>query len=123
VSERAIDRIVAHWHKTKAKREKIDTAWGFAVWWSAWTLEEQDSVLGPAGAFGADFSPQHFAKIVVVKAEDEAGNRMFADGDLRELLTEAIPGEVKRVGTAILAALNATNKAASDRPDDNAPKP
>lgn len=110
VPERSIDRIVAHFKATKGQRHSIDTAWGFPVWWSPWTLGEKDYV------FGDDqrFRPRSAARMLIVKAEDADGKRLFSQGDEFELLNEADSREVMRVATEILAKLNEDNAATQD---------
>lgn len=123
VPVRAIDKVVAHYKATKGKRHAIETAWGFTVWASPWLLGEQDRV------FGDDprFRPRSNARLLIVKAEDEAGRRLFSELDETELLTEADPNEVVRVAGRMLALLNADREAAggedADGPKDSAPPP
>lgn len=118
VAKRAIDRITAHFASTKGKRQSVDTAWGFKVWTSPWTLGEKDAV------FGADpvFRPRSNARLLVIKAEDENGRRLFHDLDERELLNEADPDEVSRVALAILQLLNADQDAAREGGEGSGPK-
>lgn len=103
VPVRAIDKITAHFASTKGLRKAVDTSWGVKIWVSPWTLGEQDRV------FGNDdrYRPRSNARLLIVKAEDENGRRLFSDADETELLTEADPAEVKRVAYEILRLLNA----------------
>jgi hypothetical protein len=107
---RTIDKIVAHFAATKGKRGFIDTAWGFPVWFSPWTLGEKDFV------FGSDdsYRPRTNARLLIIKAEDKEGNRLFSQADERELLNEADSKEVVRVAREILAKLNEDNAATQD---------
>lgn len=107
---RAIDKITQHYAATKGKRDFIDTAWGFPVWFSPWTLGEKDFVFG-----GEDgWRPRSNARLLIVKAEDADGKRLFSQADEFELLNEADSQEVARVALNILAKLNADNAATQD---------
>lgn len=110
VPERAIDKITAHFAATKGKRHSIDTAWGFKVWWSPWTLGEKDYVFGD----GDRFRPRVAARMLIIKAEDDAGKRLFSQGDEFELLNEADSKEVVRIASEMLLKLNEDNAATQD---------
>lgn len=118
MANRAIDRVIAHYAATKARRFEIATAWGFPVFVSPWTLGEKDRVFDVGS-----YRPRTNARVLVVKAEDQAGNRLFADVEERELLNEADPDEVNRIAHEIMRLLNEDNAAARE-PDgeDAAPK-
>lgn len=122
VPVRAIDKVLSHYRATKGKRHSADTAWGFKLWFSPWTLGEKDRV------FGDDirFRPRSNARLLIVKAEDEGGNRLFSELDEAELLNEADPAEIERLAGLILKKLNDDNAAASEGGEDpkaSAPKP
>ena len=104
---RAIDRMVAHFQQTKGHRVFVDTAWGFQVWASPWTLGEQDLVFGA----NSEWRARSAATLLIVKGEDVSGNRLFKFADEHELLTEVDPKEVKRVAQEILKLLNADSAA------------
>ena len=110
VPARAIDKIVAHFVATKGRRHSIDTAWGFKVWWSPWTLGEKDYVFGDEQRF----RPRTAARMLIIKAESEEGKRLFSQGDEFELLNESDSKEVVRVATEIMAKLNEDNAATQD---------
>lgn len=107
---RTIDRIVEHFKATKGQRHFIDTAWGVKVWYSAWTLGEKDYVFGDE----QQFRPRTAARLLIIKAEDEAGKRLFSFADEHELLNESDSKEVVRVALEIMAKLNADNAATQD---------
>lgn len=113
---RAIDKMVAHFQATKGKRVSVDTAWGFKVWASPWTLGEKDFVFGA----NEPWRPRSAGRLLVVKAEDESGNRLFKHVDEHEIFTEVDPSEVQRVAMSILALLNADY--AATHGGDDAPK-
>lgn len=115
VPVRAIDKIVAHFAATKGQRHSIDTAWGFKVWYSGWTIGEKDYVF----VDGERWRPRTAARLLRIKGEDADGNRLFSEADLTELLNEADPKEVGRVAGEILQKLNEDNAATQD---DSAPK-
>lgn len=115
VPKRTIDKIVAHFTATKGQLHHIDTAWGFPIWYSAWTLGEKDYVF----ADGDRWRPRTAARMLIAKAQDEKGNRLFSQADLTELLNEADSKEVARVAGEILQRLNEDNAATQD---DEAPK-
>jgi hypothetical protein len=122
--DRPIDRAIAHWKKTRGERRSLEVPeWGeggkpMIVYWGAWTLGEQDRCAddGMMVQVGDKIGlrPLGFARVVCVKAEDENGSRLFKDVEERELLNEVQPAIVKRIGTVILADLNATHAAAVD---------
>ncbi|WP_439611505.1 hypothetical protein [Reyranella sp.] len=102
MSDRAIDKIVAHYAKTKDRRLKVRSdAWGMDVWFTPWTLGEKDRVFSDGGVWRHRSS----ARLLIVKALDAKGNLLFADVEETELLNEADPDEVVRVANAILAEL------------------
>ncbi|MBR2819841.1 MAG: hypothetical protein IKE60_34545 [Reyranella sp.] len=107
VPMRAIDKITAHFASTKGLRKDIDTSWGFKIWVSPWTLGEKDRVFGNEDRY----RPRSNARLLIVKAEDENGRRLFSDHDEAELLNEADSLEVQRVAMEILRLLNADNAA------------
>lgn len=115
---RPIDKIIAHWKATKAERGEAKGCFGGAldVYWGPWTLGEQDRVFGPAtdGAGRVIMRPSVFARMLVVKAEDSGGNPLFSTAEEMELLSEANPQEVHRIGMLMMDMLNRTNEAASD---------
>ncbi|WP_425065619.1 hypothetical protein [Reyranella sp.] len=114
MSGRAIDKIIAHYAATKDKRHCIKSpAWGLDVWCSPWTLGEKDRVFGG----GEGWRHRSHARLLVVKAQDEAGRPLFADVEETELLNEADPAEVMRVAGAMLLLLNEDNAAAADGGD------
>ncbi len=107
---RAIDRIIAHYAATKGRRHCIKSeAWDLDVWVSPWTLGEKDRVFSdlPGG-----WRHRSTARMLIVKAEDEAGKLLFSDLEEGELLNEADPAEVARVANAMLRLLNEDEKAA-----------
>lgn len=109
-SSRAIDKIVAHFAAAKGKRHFVETVWGFKVWYSPWTLGEKDYVFG-----GEDrYRPRSNARLLIIKAEDESGKRLFSQADEFELLNEADPAEVARIAGEILRKLNEDNAATQD---------
>lgn len=107
VPARAIDKMVAHFQATKGKRVGVDTVWGFKVWASPWTLGEKDFVFGA----NEPWRPRSAARLLIVKGEDDSGNRLFKHVDEHEILTEVDPKEVQRVALEILKLLNADNAA------------
>lgn len=114
---RIIDKAIKHWKATQGDRKSLDVPeWEATIWWSPWTLGEQDDVVGDGG----EFRPGSFARIVVVKAQDESGKRLFAGVEAIELLNEVDPEIVKRVGGAIMADLTRVHVAAKEgEPEKN----
>lgn len=117
VPVRTIDKIVAHFKATKGRRRHIDTAWGFPIWYSPWTLGEKDYVFGDE----QKFRPRTAARLLIIKAESEDGKRLFSQGDEFELLNESDSKEVVRVAGEILQKLNEDN-AATQGDNDTGPK-
>lgn len=113
---RPIDKIIAHWKATKGARGKAVGFGDLEVHWGPWTLGERDSVFGPF------YEPDGrvvmrdavYARMLIVKAEDAAGKALFDQVEEIELLTEADPREVTRIGLLMLQDLNRTNEAAAD---------
>ncbi len=110
VPQRPIDKIVAHFKSTKGQRHCIETAWGFPIWYSAWTLGEKDYVF----VDGERWRPRVAARMLISKAQDVMGNRLFSEGDLTELLNEADSKEVGRIAGEMLFKLNEDNAATQD---------
>ena len=110
MANRAIDRAIEHYQRTKGERHDIDTAWGFKVWVSPWTLGEKDRVFGSGGAW----RHRDGARMLVVKAEDENGVRLFQDIEEKELLNEVDPDEITSISGRMLRLLNADNAAARE---------
>src|SRR5689334_4709056 len=109
----AIDRVTKHWHDTKSTRGQATGFDGLEIFWSPWTIDEQDTIMGPFIDRVGNLIPRPamYARCLLIKAEDQAGNRLFSDADFDELLREANPKEVTRIGGLIIADLNRTNAA------------
>ena len=119
---RAIDRIIAHWKATKGAKGKAVAFGGLEVHWRPWTLGEQDRIFGPFTNERGQviMRPAVFARMLVVKAEDADGNPLFDVAEEIELLAEADPQEVTRIGSLMMDDLNRTNEAAADAGDPKA---
>lgn len=117
VPKRPIDKIVAHFAATKGTLHRIETAWGFPIYYGAWTLGEKDFVFGNDYAF----RPRSNARLLIAKAVDAVGVRLFSLPDETELLNEADPKEVARIAAEILRKLNEDNAATQDD-NDTGPK-
>lgn len=105
MADRSIDKIIAHYAATKGKRFDVETAWGFKVFFTPWTLGEKDRVFEASGVWRHRSS----ARLLIVKAQDERGNALFADVEEQELLNEGDPDEIVRVANVILARLREDN--------------
>lgn len=116
MSGRAIDAITKHWHATKATRGQVVAFGGLVIHWGPWTLGERDRVFGPFTDPGGRVILRDavWARMLVVKAEDAAGKPLFAPAEEDELLAEADPREVQRVGVAMMAAARADDAAGGD---------
>lgn len=112
---RGIDKVIAHWKSAKGERNKAVGFGGLEIHWGPWTLGEQDRVFGPfmesSGAI--IMRAAVFARMLVVKAEDAEGKPLFSPAEEVELLAEADPKEVHRVGALMMADLNKANEAAA----------
>lgn len=113
---RTLDALAAHWLVRKGQRRTLSVRLGdidFPFWWSAWTLGQQDYVFHDHKP-GEPFRPERMARVVVRKAEKENGERMFADIELVDLLSNVDPEVVKTMAIAILMDLNADNAAGQE---------
>lgn len=99
-----IERIAAHYQKfTGAGRSYVDVPeWTgdddkpLRIWWKPVTLRERKRILA---------AKNEEAEALFLKAEDEAGGRMFGElNDLHILANEASAMVVARVAQAIVAA-------------------
>lgn len=118
---RAADLLADHWARTKGQRKSLTLTLGdreLVVWWSPWTLAQQDFVYHDYVA-GESFRPERFARVVLKKAEDAEGNRLFADAEMMDLLHRMDPGIVKTLALAILTNLEADNAAAKAAAGDD----
>jgi hypothetical protein len=119
---RAIEQIIAYWKKTKGGRSHAVGFGGLDIHWGPWTLGDQDQIFGPFTDERGRviMRPAVFARMLVVKAEDGTGNmRLFDASEEVELLAEADPKEIVRIGMLMMDDLNRTNEAAADA---NGPK-
>ncbi len=119
---RPIDKIIAHWKATKGVRGQAEGFGGLTVYWREWTLGQQDQVFGPFtdAAGRVIMRPALFARMLIVKAEDAEGKPLFSPTEEIELLAEADPREIHRIGMLMLNSLNRTNEAAADADDPKA---
>lgn len=115
---RAIERLAKHWLATKGERKshtlKLKDG-DLTVWWSPWTLGQQDAVYHDYDRLEG-FRPERFARVVLAKAETEAGERMFADVEKIELMSMVDPRQIIELGGVIVADLVADSKAAGGDP-------
>lgn len=109
--ERAIDRLIARFRESRGGRQSFtDAPSGITVWWDPWTLGEEDRVFHDMTKDEL-FRPARFARVLIVKALDENGNRLFARPDEAELLGEVDPGLVRRLAQPMIADMNRDNGA------------
>ena len=64
-------------------------------------------------------TPATFVRVLLVKAVDADGKRLFADAEEQELLEEADPAEVMRLANLIIDDLNRTAEAAREPGEPN----
>ena len=100
---KAIDRLTSHYGGLPRRSIAVPemSASGeepFRVWWSPWTIEEKKELFKAAA--GDDRGM--FARILIAKAEDEEGNKLFDRGDLPKLSLAAHEKVVARIAAAIL---------------------
>lgn len=119
---RQLDALAAHWLVRKGQQRRKTIKLGdadFTFHWSAWTLGQQDYVFHDAKP-GEPFRPERMARVVCRKAEKENGERMFADIELTDLLSNVDPDVVKAMALAIISDLSDDN--AAGQPEDVDPK-
>ena len=117
---RSLDALAAHWLARKGQQRQQTLKLGdqdFTFYWSAWTLGQQDYVFHDAKP-GEPFRPERMARVVCRKAEKENGERMFADIELIDLLSNVDPEVVKAMALAIITDLTADNAAGQSETDD-----
>lgn len=110
---RALDALTEHWLQRKGQQRTLTVRLGnqdFPFWWSAWTLGQQDYVFHGHKS-GEPLRPERMAMVVVRKAENEKGERLFADIELVDLLNNVDPDVVKAMAIAILTDLQVDNAA------------
>ena len=88
--------ISDHWEAMK--RQKVDVPeWNTTIWFDPLTLAERDEF---ANLPGNEFT----AEIIIKKATDENGKRLFTKADKAQLLDAAAPSVVARIASRILVA-------------------
>lgn len=107
---KAIDRVKAHYERNKMAVIDVPE-WGaegapFKLFYNPMTPFERKAVYGENGGF---FDAECAVDVVILKALDEHGNRLFAEGDRHELLTACDGAITGRIAMAI--ALPADKKA------------
>lgn len=116
---RAIDKLIAHWARTKGQRKTMTYDLGnnekLEVWWSPWTLGEMDRVFGSEPP-AAVLKFNQIARVIAVKAQDSDGKRLFADVEEIEIMNEASPQLMLKIATAIHLNLDLDNAAAIPDP-------
>jgi hypothetical protein len=108
--------------KGQRKSHTVTLADGdLTVWWSPWHLGQQDAVYHDYVAT-EQFRPERLARVVLIKAENEDGSRMFADIESIELMTMVDPAMVKELALLMLATCGPTTRsAAGDDPKARRP--
>ena len=104
---RQLDALAAHWLARKGQQRKKTIPLGdgeFTFYWSAWTLGQQDYVYHDAKP-GEPFRPERMARVVCRKAEKENGERMFADIEMVDLMTNVDPEVETTMALAIILDL------------------
>ena len=72
----------------------------FKVYFSAWTLHDERSIK----RFINDENPEGFAYVVVKKAQDINGKRLFDDGDVKRLMRNTEAHIIKRIAMEIIGS-------------------
>jgi hypothetical protein len=71
------------------------------ITWMPMTVLQQRAVLA-----GKDPGPELKVDVLILKAQDENGNKLFSEMDKHRLMTKVDPAVVDRIATAILKAPN-----------------
>jgi hypothetical protein len=90
------EAIAAHW--AAMQRQSIEVPeWGCTVWFDPLTLAERDKLRHAQGN-------EALAETLILKAEDEAGTKLFTKADKPQLMHGAAPATVARVAERMLVA-------------------
>lgn len=90
------DAIAAHW--AAMQRQTIEVPeWGATIHFDPLTLAERDRLRSYAGN-------EQLAEVLILKAEDGAGARIFTKADKHQLMHAAAPSIVARVAERMLVA-------------------
>lgn len=103
-AKRLADIASAEWSDEREKRhEHAVPEWGgVTVYWKAWTMADDDAVFGPTGPKTLN---ARLARIIVIKAQDAEGKPLFVLPEEDQLLAEARPEVVARLGNAIFKTM------------------
>jgi len=101
---RLADIAEAEFAAELAKREKlvVEEWQGVVVYWGPWTLADVDAVFGPGAPVTVN---GRLARTIVTKARDEAGKPLFVQPEEQQLLGNARPTAVVRLGSAMIATM------------------
>jgi len=112
---RPIDRIVKQYQPTRNLRDDIHVPeWTFEgeepfkiYWQKAWNVEERQMLANNHAHFMKEgmITAEMSVDILMAKAQNADGTRMFKDGDRNELMRESDPKILERVAIVMLADL------------------
>lgn len=94
-----LDKAKEHYAGIETKDVKIPE-WGLTIFWRPWNLDEREKVWGAVKASGKD--TQLSARVLITKALNAEGKRIFGLEHLRELCFEVDSAVVERVAMAII---------------------
>ena len=96
----AIEKVTAHWRQVATRRKVHVPEWGVDVWYRPPNIAERirlEKVLNEKGDHAAA------VEAVLLLAQDEAGNRLFSDGERPELMREADPDVIVRLAGMMMS--------------------
>lgn len=100
---RAIERVKSHFSQNKGSHVDVPE-WGskgqpFKIFYDPMTPYQRKRLAVENGSFDAEM----FVEILIMKAQDENGEKLFSDADRHALLTEADGAIIGRIALAITA--------------------
>lgn len=95
-----IDKVKSHYASLERRSMEVPE-WGVTVHCSPMTLAEKDKIFRLAKNSKSDFAFNAYA--VVLKAEDEQGEKLFNQADATTLQQQADSDLVSRIGEFIFA--------------------
>lgn len=112
MTQRAIDKVRENARIAKGNMLRVDPpGFGFPVYLTPLDGTDNDALVTPDGV---ELSPsQQDARLVVRKALDKDGQRLFTAGDEHYLATEALRSDLKLIIGALFAAVPSLAQARS----------